>query len=71
MEILEKEDWVGETSIFGNYIHIILNDNLKSDKDIIEVLTNRNSINVYRISKIVPTLEDVFIHLLEKDKSDV
>ena len=64
MEILEKEDWVGETSIFGNYIHIILNDNLKSDKDIIEVLTNRNSINVYRISKIVPTLEDVFIHLL-------
>jgi len=71
MEILEKEDWVGETSIFGNYIHIILNDNSKSDKDIIEVLTNRNSINVYRISKIVPTLEDVFIHLLEKDKSDV
>lgn len=68
MEILEKEDWVGEISIFGNYIHIILNDNSKGEAEIREILTNRNSIAVHRIDKIVPTLEDVFIHLLEKDK---
>ncbi|MDT3695892.1 MAG: ABC transporter ATP-binding protein [Ignavibacterium sp.] len=71
MEILEKEDWVGETSIFGNYIHIILKDNSKTEIDVIDVLTNRNSIKVQRIDKIVPTLEDVFIHLLEKDKTNV
>src|SRR5690606_21803185 len=70
MEILEKEDWVGEISIFGNYLHIILNDNSKGEADIREILTNRNSIEVYRIDKIVPTLEDVFIHLLEKDKAN-
>lgn len=70
MEILEKEHWVGETSIFGNYIHIILNDNSKGETDIREILTNRNSIVVHRIDKIVPTLEDVFIHLLEKDKTN-
>jgi ABC-2 type transport system ATP-binding protein len=68
MEILEKVDWVGETSIFGNYIHIILKDNTKSDADVREILTNSNGIEVYRVDKIVPTLEDVFIHLLEKDK---
>ncbi|MBZ0198950.1 MAG: ABC transporter ATP-binding protein [Ignavibacteriaceae bacterium] len=67
MEILEKESWVGETSIFGNYIHTILNDNSKGEKDVREILTNKNSIAVYRVDKIVPTLEDVFIHLLEKD----
>lgn len=67
MEILEKENWVGETSIFGNYIHVILDDNSKGEKDIREILTNKHSIAVHRVDKIIPTLEDVFIHLLEKD----
>ena len=70
MGILEKENWVGEISIFGNYLHIILNDNSKGEADIRDILTNRNSIVVHRIDKIVPTLEDVFIHLLEKDKAN-
>lgn len=67
MEILEKEDWVGETSIFGNYIHIILNDNSVGEEQIRNILTNKHSIKVHRVDKIIPTLEDVFIHLLEKD----
>lgn len=71
MEILEKENWVGETSIFGNYIHIILNDNSKDESDVRDILENRNNIKVHRVDRIVPTLEDVFIHLLEKDKSNV
>ncbi len=65
MEVLEKEIFVDETSIFGNQIHIIVNDNYKSQDQVKEVL-NKNSISVIRINKIVPTLEDVFIHLLEK-----
>ncbi|MFO7526434.1 MAG: ABC transporter ATP-binding protein [Ignavibacteriaceae bacterium] len=69
MEILEKEDWVGETSIFGNYIHIILNNNNMGESEVREILTNKNSIAVYRVNKIVPTLEDVFIHLLERSPS--
>ncbi len=69
MEILEKENWVGETSIFGNYIHIILNDNSKDESDVRDILENRNNIKVHRVDRIVPTLEDVFIHLLEKSPS--
>jgi len=64
MEILEKEDFVDETSIFGNQIHIIVNDLYKEENQIRNVLT-QNSISVKRIHKMVPTLEDVFIHLLE------
>lgn len=71
LEILEQEAWVGETSIFGNYIHVILSDNSKGESDIRKTLTNKNSIKVHRVDKIVPTLEDVFIHLLDKDSKNV
>jgi len=69
MEILEKENFVDETSIFGNHIHISVNDKYKNEEQIKNILTNQNSIAVKSIDKIVPTLEDVFIHLLEKPES--
>ncbi len=67
MEILEKEKWVGETSIFGNYIHVILNESTINEKRIYELLRDKNGISVKRVERITPTLEDVFIHLIEKD----
>lgn len=67
LEILEKEKWVGETSIFGNYIHVILNDSTINENNIIQLLQEKNGILVKRVEKIIPTLEDVFIHLIEKD----
>lgn len=66
LELLEKESWAGETSIFGSYIHLILNDDSVGEEEIRKVLTEKNSIRVQRVDKIVPTLEDVFIHLIEK-----
>ena len=68
MEILEKSDFVDETSIFGNNIHISVNNNYVDEKQVRTLLTDKNSINVFRVDKIIPTLEDVFIHLLETDK---
>jgi drug efflux transport system ATP-binding protein len=65
MEILEKEDFVEETSIFGNHIHISVNNKYNGEQQIKSILTDQNSINVKSVYKIVPTLEDVFIHLLE------
>lgn len=68
MEILEKQDFVDETSIFGNNLHLSVNGKYTTDKQIVNLLSQQNSINIFRINKIIPTLEDVFIHLLEKDK---
>lgn len=68
MEILEEEKFVEEISIFGNNIHLNVNELYKNEKQIISLLTGEHSIKVNRIAQIVPTLEDVFIHLLEKDK---
>lgn len=67
LDILQNENYVDETSIFGNNIHIIVNDDLKSEEQIRRTLTEKNSIAIKRIDKIVPTLEDVFIHLLDKE----
>ncbi len=64
--LIEQADFVDETSIFGNNIHISVNEKYKSEEQVKEILTNQNNIQVYRIKKIVPTLEDVFIHLIEQ-----
>lgn len=67
LDILQNENYVDETSIFGNNIHIIVNDNFKGEEQIKTTLTEEHSIAIKRIDKIVPTLEDVFIHLLDKE----
>ena len=67
MEILEKQSFVNETSIFGNNIHVMVNDKFVS-VDQIRSLCDKDKVGIKRIDKIIPTLEDVFIHLLEEGK---
>ncbi|MDR3628442.1 MAG: ABC transporter ATP-binding protein [Ignavibacteriaceae bacterium] len=69
LDILSKQKWIDETSIFGNYIHINVKDENVGRILVKKVLTEQNSINISRLDKIVPTLEDVFIYLLEKDEN--
>ena len=69
LNILEKQNFVEETSIFGNNIHISVNENLKNYQQINNVLEKTTGLKVKQVHKIVPTLEDVFIHLLEKRKN--
>ncbi|MBI1939665.1 MAG: ABC transporter ATP-binding protein [Ignavibacteriales bacterium] len=65
MELLEKQNFTGETSIFGNNLHLIVNNNFQNIEQI-TALFSSNMISIKRIGKIIPTLEDVFIHLLEE-----
>jgi ABC-2 type transport system ATP-binding protein len=65
LEIISKENFVDETSIFGNSIHISVNDLFQNKDQIIQILGS-SSIKVHKVEEISPTLEDVFIHLLEK-----
>ena len=67
LEIIEKQDFVDETSIFGNNIHISVNQNFRGEEQIRNTLSGKDNIQIIRIDKIVPTLEDVFITLMDKD----
>ena len=67
LDIIAKQPWVDETSIFGNYLHVSVKDESEARQKLKNLLTDQYSIGIKRIDKIIPTLEDVFIYLLEKD----
>lgn len=66
MEVLESREWVQEVSIFGTNLHVGVN-NEKTGRDEITRSLSDESIEVRRIDRILPSLEDVFLHLLERD----
>jgi len=66
LEMLEKQKFVEEMSIFGTNIHISVNKYLEDFDQIYSIMENNK---VKSINKIVPTLEDVFIHLLEQRRN--
>jgi len=64
-EALRKEPWVLETSIFGTSLHVSVADEAEGRRLIREGLA-RAGIVPERIDRIVPSLEDVFIHKIEE-----
>jgi ABC-2 type transport system ATP-binding protein len=66
MDLLRNQPWVIEISLFGTYLHIGVDDAEKGRESVESVLRSE-SIQVQRIDRIVPSLEDVFLHLLEKE----
>lgn len=75
MDKLNEFKWITSTAYFGKYLHLTTSNSDKSVPDtnykinmIYDVLQNQNKINVIRVDKISPSLEDVFINLLETEK---
>ena len=66
LEILRREPWVVEISIFGTYLHVGVEDELEGSERIRSTLAARN-IAVSSVERIAPTLEDVFIQLLDRE----
>jgi len=65
LEVLQKEPWVLETSIFGTSLHVSVADEEEGRRLVRERLA-REGIVPQRIDRIVPSLEDVFIHKIEE-----
>jgi len=65
LEVLRKEPWVLETSIFGTSLHVSVADEEEGGRLVRERLA-KEGIFPERIDRIVPSLEDVFIHKLEE-----
>jgi ABC-2 type transport system ATP-binding protein len=66
MEMLQKEPWVTETSIFGSAFHVSISTQHAQELLIRQVLEKQH-ITVMTVTKIVPSLEDVFIHLIAEE----
>ncbi|MCC6865707.1 MAG: ABC transporter ATP-binding protein [Ignavibacteria bacterium] len=68
--LLDKISWIKGTAYFGEYIHITLKAQIAENElslisEIKNILLN-NGITVSKIERISPSLEDVFVNLLEK-----
>jgi ABC-2 type transport system ATP-binding protein len=65
LEILQSEPWARETTIFGTYLHVQVDEEEDGRARIRERL-GRSGITTGRIERIRPSLEDVFIHQIEE-----
>lgn len=66
MSLIEKEPWAIETSVFGTYLHVSVQDEKVARQNIQRILRAGN-IEWNQIDKITPSLEDVFIYLLDQE----
>jgi len=64
LDLLGRQDWVGETSVFGTRLHVLVADPDAGRRRIHELLEGDGNAPV-TIESIVPSLEDVFIHTIE------
>ena len=65
LEVLQKEPWVLETSIFGTSLHVSVADE-EEGRRLIRDRLGREGITLQRADRIMPSLEDVFIHRIEE-----
>lgn len=63
-ERLEKEDWVREVSLFGDRLHVVVDDAEAGRRRILALLEKDGNAPA-TAERIVPSLEDVFIHSIE------
>jgi ABC-2 type transport system ATP-binding protein len=66
LETLRKESWVLESSVFGTKLHVMVREETGGKEAIVRTLSRQN-ISADEITRIIPSLEDVFLYLLEHD----
>lgn len=66
LEAVRRQPWALETSVFGMALHVMVREEEDGRRQIIRVLKDQN-LEPRKIDKIVPSLEDVFLYLLEQD----
>jgi ABC-2 type transport system ATP-binding protein len=65
-EVLEREKWVLEASVFGTRIHLVATEAEEGRRRARDVL-EKGGFSPVSVDRIVPSLEDVFIHCIEAE----
>jgi ABC-2 type transport system ATP-binding protein len=66
-DLLKKEPWVYESAVFGNSLHVIGREGVDSEKAVTG-LFQKHGILLKRMNWIRPSLEDVFVSLIDKEE---
>jgi ABC-2 type transport system ATP-binding protein len=66
LEAIRVTPWAKETSLFGTALHVMVDDESAGERLIRQTLGGL-SIAVVSLERILPSLEDVFLYLLDED----
>ncbi len=68
LETIRPQAWARETSVFGTALHVMVDAEAEGRRLITAALAAKK-IGVERIDRIAPSLEDVFLYLLDRNAS--
>ena len=66
LDLLKKEPWVSEVAMFGDSLHVIGQPGIDLEQALSRTL-GKQGIHLKRASRIRPSLEDVFVSLIQKE----
>jgi ABC-2 type transport system ATP-binding protein len=66
LDLLKKAPWTSEAAVFGDGLHVIGKEGVDSEQEI-KILFQGKGILLKRLEWIRPSLEDVFVSLIEKE----
>jgi ABC-2 type transport system ATP-binding protein len=67
LDLLKKEPWVSEAAVFGEGLHVIGKEGSDVEKEM-RPLFQKNGILLKQMEWIRPSLEDVFVALIEREE---
>jgi ABC-2 type transport system ATP-binding protein len=67
LDLLKKESWVSESAVFGDGLHVIGKESADLEREV-KALFQKHRILLKRMGWIRPSLEDVFVSLIEKEE---
>jgi ABC-2 type transport system ATP-binding protein len=66
LDLLKKESWVSESAVFGDALHVIGKENVDLEREV-NTLFQKHGILLKRMGTIRPSLEDVFVSLIDRE----
>jgi len=69
LDLLKKASWVSESAVFGDGLHVIGKEGVALEREI-DALFQTHGILLKRMGTIRPSLEDVFVSLIEKEEKE-
>lgn len=67
LDLLKKEPWAAESAVFGDGLHVIGKEGVDLEREI-NALFRKHGILLKRMGRIRPSLEDVFVSLIEREE---
>ena len=69
LDLLKREPWISEAAIFGDGLHVIGKEGIDLEREV-QTLFQKHEISLRRMERLRPSLEDVFVSLIEKEEEE-